>query len=251
MLGYCGSLIMFKPISSHLFNLVQEVENNISGVSEEEYTEILGWIFSKLGIEKFAYVHLEPTPFNNSKISIYSNYPSEWVETYRKQSLYKTDPVMANTAVTATPFFWDEIPEEMDTHSDIFEQSASYGIKQGYTVPIHEPGRAFGSLHLSSEENDPDFPTIVRSNLFIIKALSIIANQYRPVETTVESNLRLSPREIEFLRWLALGKNYKEIGLIMNITERTVKFHAKQMTEKMDCINVKQAMIKAVQLNLV
>ncbi|MCE0460741.1 MULTISPECIES: helix-turn-helix transcriptional regulator [Pseudomonas] len=242
---------MFKPISSHLFNLVQEVENNISGVSEEEYTEILGWIFSKLGIEKFAYVHLEPTPFNNSKISIYSNYPSEWVETYRKQSLYKTDPVMANTAVTATPFFWDEIPEEMDTHSDIFEQSASYGIKQGYTVPIHEPGRAFGSLHLSSEENDPDFPTIVRSNLFIIKALSIIANQYRPVETTVESNLRLSPREIEFLRWLALGKNYKEIGLIMNITERTVKFHAKQMTEKMDCINVKQAMIKAVQLNLV
>ncbi|WP_238962885.1 LuxR family transcriptional regulator [Pseudomonas sp. AF32] len=242
---------MFKPISSHLFNLVQEVENNISGVSEEEYTEILGWIFSKLGIEKFAYVHLEPTPFNNSKISIYSNYPSEWVETYRKQSLYKTDPVMANTAITATPFFWDEIPEEIDTHSDIFEQSASYGIKQGYTVPIHEPGRAFGSLHLSSEENDPDFPTIVRSNLFIIKALSIIANQYRPVETTVESNLRLSPREIEFLRWLALGKNYKEIGLIMNITERTVKFHAKQMTEKMDCINVKQAMIKAVQLNLV
>lgn len=251
MYGYCGSLIMFKPISSHLFNLVQEVENNISGVSEEEYTEILGWIFSKLGIEKFAYVHLEPTPFNNSKISIYSNYPSEWVETYRKQSLYKTDPVMANTAITATPFFWDEIPEEIDTHSDIFEQSASYGIKQGYTVPIHEPGRAFGSLHLSSEENDPDFPTIVRSNLFIIKALSIIANQYRPVETTVESNLRLSPREIEFLRWLALGKNYKEIGLIMNITERTVKFHAKQMTEKMDCINVKQAMIKAVQLNLV
>ncbi|NUT67961.1 LuxR family transcriptional regulator [Pseudomonas corrugata] len=242
---------MLKPISSHLFNLIQEVENNISGVSEEEYTEILGWIFSKLGIDKFAYVHLEPTPSNNSKVSIYSNYPSEWVDTYRKNSLYKSDPVMANTAITAIPFFWNEIPAEIDNNPEIFDQSASYGIKQGYTVPIHEPGRAFGSLHLSSEENDPDFPTIVRSNLFIIKTLSVIANQYRPMETASESNLKLSPREIEFLRWLALGKNYKEIGLIMNITERTVKFHAKQMTEKMDCTNVKQAMIKAVQLNFV
>ncbi|UZE15391.1 LuxR C-terminal-related transcriptional regulator [Pseudomonas sp. B21-054] len=37
----------------------------------------------------------------------------------------------------------------------------------------------------------------------------------------------------------------------MNITERTVKFHARQMTEKLDCTNVKQAMFKAVQLNLV
>ncbi|XVN15506.1 LuxR C-terminal-related transcriptional regulator [Pseudomonas corrugata] len=148
-------------------------------------------------------------------------------------------------------FFWNEIPAEIDNNPEIFDQSASYGIKQGYTVPIHEPGRAFGSLHLSSEENDPDFPIIVRSNLFIIKTLSVIANQYRPMETTIESNLKLSPREIEFLRWLALGKNYKEIGLIMNITERTVKFHAKQMTEKMDCTNVKQAMIKAVQLNFV
>ncbi|MCI0996042.1 autoinducer binding domain-containing protein, partial [Pseudomonas corrugata] len=109
---------MLKPISSHLFNLIQEVENNISGVSEEEYTEILGWIFSKLGIDKFAYVHLEPTPSNNSKVSIYSNYPSEWVDTYRKNSLYKSDPVMANTAITAIPFFWNEIPAEIDNNPE-------------------------------------------------------------------------------------------------------------------------------------
>ncbi|MDR6959549.1 DNA-binding CsgD family transcriptional regulator [Pseudomonas brassicacearum] len=242
---------MLNPISSHLLSLIQEVENNLPGVNKNEYTEILGWIFAKLGINKFAYVHLEPTPFNNSKISIHSNYPAEWVETYRKNSLYKSDPVMANAAITANPFFWDEIPQEVDNNPEIFDQSASYGIQQGYTVPIHEPGRSFGSLHLSSEENDPDFPIIVRSNLVIIQTLSIIANQHRPVEASIESNLKLSPREIEFLRWLALGKNYKEIGLIMNITERTVKFHAKQMTEKLDCTNVKQAMFKAVQLNLV
>jgi LuxR family transcriptional regulator, quorum-sensing system regulator ExpR len=242
---------MLKPVSSYLFSLIQEVENNIPGKSHEEYTEILGWIFSKLGFDKFAYVHLEPMPFDNSKVTIHSNYPSEWVETYRKNSLHKSDPVMANSAITAVPFFWDEIPQEIDTNPEIFDQSASYGIKQGFTIPIHEPGRSFGSIHLSSDENDPDFPVIVRENMVIIQTLSIIANQNRPIETSVESNIKLSSRETEFLRWLALGKNYKEIGLIMNITERTVKFHAKQMTEKMECNNVKQAMFKAAQLNFI
>ncbi|MEF9674278.1 helix-turn-helix transcriptional regulator [Pseudomonas sp. PCH446] len=67
---------------------------------------------------------------------------------------------------------------------------------------------------------------------------------------TQEELLSLSPREIEFLHWLALGKNYQEIGLIMNITERTVKFYAKKITEKMGCTNVKQAMVKAIRHNI-
>ncbi|WP_260957895.1 autoinducer binding domain-containing protein [Pseudomonas citri] len=241
---------MLKPISSHLFNLIQEVENNLPGASEEEYTEVLGWVFSRLGIHKFAYVHLEPLPFNNARVAIHSNYPAEWVDIYHKNSLYKSDPVIANAAISVAPFFWNEIPAEIDD-AEVFDPRSFHGARQGFTVPIHEPGKAFGSVHLSCEENAPDFSLIVRSNLVIIKALSLIANQYRPKENAPENNLKLSPREIEFLRWLALGKNYKEIGLIMNITERTVKFHAKQMTEKLDCINVKQAMIKAIQLNFV
>ncbi|WP_213940580.1 LuxR family transcriptional regulator [Pseudomonas sp. dw_612] len=235
--------------SQSIFDLVQELENTIPGLNKKEYVEILEWIFGKLEVSKFAYVHMDSTPFESSDIAIHSNYPAEWVETYRKNALYKSDPVMANSAITSNPFFWNEIPDESNT--EIFEQSQEYGIQQGFSIPLHEPGRAFGSIHLTSEDNDPDFVRIVRENMFIIKTISIIAHQYRPIETSTESAFKLTPREHEFLHWLALGKNYKEIGLIMSITERTVKFHAKQMTEKLDCVNVKQAMIKALYLNLI
>ncbi|MFC6338645.1 hypothetical protein GIR22_02935 [Pseudomonas sp. CCM 7891] len=235
-----------------LFSLIQEVESSIQGVSQEEYTKVLGRTFAQIGIDKFSYVYLNPTPFENPRISIHSNYPAEWVDTYRQNSLYKSDPVMANSAITSTPFFWDEIPEEIGISNKLFKQSTSYGIKQGFTVPLHDPGRAFGSLHLTSEENNPDFVPIVRSNMLIIKALSIIAHQHRPIDDiSTGITIKLTPREVEFLHWLTLGKNYKEIGLIMYISERTVKFHAKQITEKLDCINVKQAMMKAAQLHLV
>lgn len=241
---------MPKLISSQsILNSIREVESYLPGTSTEEYVEVLTWIFGILGVNKFAYVHLERTPLESSKISIHSNYPTQWIDTYRKNALYKSDPVMANSAITSNSFFWDEIPAELYSSSEIFEQSASYGIKQGFSIPIHEPGRAFGSIHLSSEENDPDFTLNIQSNMFILKTLSLLANQHRPIELSTKNILKLTPREIEFLHWLSFGKNYKEIGLIMNITERTVKFHAKQMTEKLDCINVKQAMIKALQLN--
>ena len=65
---------------------------------------------------------------------------------------------------------------------------------------------------------------IVRENMFIIKTISIIAHQYRPVETSTESALKLTSREHEFLHWLALGKNYKEIGLIMRLPSGPLNF---------------------------
>ncbi|KIH83862.1 Quorum-sensing transcriptional activator YpeR [Pseudomonas batumici] len=157
---------------------------------------------------------------------------------------------MANVAITSQPFFWAAVNDRSHAPNRVFEQSARYGIDQGFSIPVHDPGSAFGSLHLPCVEGDPDFDRIVQSNMFLIKAIGTIAHQYRPIEASQEELLSLSPREIEFLHWLALGKNYQEIGLIMNITERTVKFYAKKITEKMGCTNVKQAMVKAIRHNI-
>jgi len=234
----------------HTFDLVREVENNIPGASTKTYVDVLTWVFYKLEITRFAYVYADSHLINNGDISIHSNYPSEWVDTYRRQALYKSDPVMANAAITSRPFFWTTVNDRSHAPNKVFEQSAEYGIDQGFSIPIHDPGSAFGSLHLPCVEGDPDFDPIIQSNMFLIKAIGTIAHQYRPIEVSQEELLSLSPREIEFLHWLALGKNYQEIGLIMNITERTVKFYAKKITEKMGCTNVKQAMVKAIRHNI-
>ena len=70
---------------------------------------------------------MDSSPFESSDIAIHSNHPAEWVETYRKTALYKSDPVMVNSAVTSNPFFWNEIPDE--SNGEIFEQSQEYGIQ--------------------------------------------------------------------------------------------------------------------------
>ncbi|CAK8742541.1 hypothetical protein SODG_005812 [Sodalis praecaptivus] len=55
---------------------------------------------------------------------------------------------------------------------------------------------------------------------------------------------RLTSREIEALHWASIGKTYREIAIIMGITESTVKFHIGNLIVKLDVINAKHAIKK-------
>ncbi len=146
---------------------------------------------------------------------------------------------------------WEGRTATLRPNPQVVEQSAHYGIEQGFTVPMHEPGRTFGSMHLAAPLANKAFVPSIKAHQLAIKVISDLAHHNRPHPSTSSDSLRLTPRENEFLRWLSMGKTYREIGLIMNISERTVKFYAHQMTEKLECVNVKQAMMKAMYLNLV
>ncbi len=56
----------------------------------------------------------------------------------------------------------------------------------------------------------------------------------------------LSGREIEVLRWLKEGKSNWEISMILKISERTVKYHVKNICAKLDAINRTHAVVIAI-----
>jgi len=61
----------------------------------------------------------------------------------------------------------------------------------------------------------------------------------------------LTPREREILQWIAQGKGCWEAGSIVGISERTVKFHLQNVYRKLDVLNRTQAIVKAMQYNLI
>lgn len=60
----------------------------------------------------------------------------------------------------------------------------------------------------------------------------------------------LTGREREVLYWTAQGKGCWETGLIVGISERTVKFHLQNVYRKLNVVNRAQAVAKAAQINL-
>lgn len=56
----------------------------------------------------------------------------------------------------------------------------------------------------------------------------------------------LSERELDCLQWTAAGKTAWEAGVILGLTERTVRFHLNTAREKLKCATTAQAVAKAV-----
>ncbi len=56
----------------------------------------------------------------------------------------------------------------------------------------------------------------------------------------------LSPRELEVLKWLKLGKTSWDISVILKISERTVNYHVNNIMKKLDVTNRLQAVSEAV-----
>ena len=63
-----------------------------------------------------------------------------------------------------------------------------------------------------------------------------------------ESAAKLSPRELEVVRWICEGKTSFEMALIIGISVPTVNFHIKNIIDKMCCANRTHAAAKAIAL---
>jgi DNA-binding CsgD family transcriptional regulator len=68
--------------------------------------------------------------------------------------------------------------------------------------------------------------------------------------TVTTTPARLTPREIEVLKWHADGKTNAQISNILHITIDTVKFHTKNAIEKLGASNKTSAAVRATVLGL-
>ncbi|MDT0576003.1 helix-turn-helix transcriptional regulator [Croceicoccus sp. F390] len=62
---------------------------------------------------------------------------------------------------------------------------------------------------------------------------------------------RLSKREVECLRWAAIGKTDMEISMIMSRSRATVRFHIHNASTKLNAVNRSQTVFKAAQLGYI
>jgi DNA-binding CsgD family transcriptional regulator len=64
-------------------------------------------------------------------------------------------------------------------------------------------------------------------------------------------HVRLTPRELECLKWTMEGKTAWEVGGILGISERTAVLHLSNAMRKLDTHNKHQAVLKALRLGLI
>ena len=135
-----------------------------------------------------------------------------------------------------------------------FEQRAM--TRAAIAVPVHLPfgqigAVSFNPLDRNKVDLEEDFLRL--SDAFGLYARTFIATYVQVMGSAqaLPPESRLSKREVECLRWAAIGKTDIEISMIMARSRATVRFHIHNAATKLNAVNRSQTMFKAAQLGYI
>jgi LuxR family quorum sensing-dependent transcriptional regulator len=192
-----------------------------------------------------------PTPGTPlSDVTLAHGWPPEWFEIYTRENFSAMDPVPRYGASTVQPFEWSEARYDKDHDPAahlVMTRATEFRLMQGYCIPLHyDEGGAVISLATEQLNLDPVAKSALQ--LIGIYAHNRIRSLGRPKQ---EKRDLLTRREQEILRWAAEGKTSWEISVILNISERTVKFHLIEASRKLNAVNRTSAVAKALARGLI
>ncbi len=123
-------------------------------------------------------------------------------------------------------------------------------------VPVHLPFGQIGAVSFNPADRTKldltdEFASL--SDAFGIYARVFIATYVHAMGNAqaLPAKSRLSKREVECLRWAAIGKTDLEISMIMSRSRATVRFHIHNAAIKLNAVNRSQTVFKASQLGYI
>lgn len=109
---------------------------------------------------------------------------------------------------------------------------------EGYVLKNIEPGELVRAIRAVAHGEAYLHPDVMR------KVLTQLQPQHAPA-------VSLTPRELEILGWMSTPNTYRQIAAQLNVSEETVRSHAKNILEKLRQPNRAQAVLAAVKMGLI
>jgi LuxR family quorum-sensing system transcriptional regulator CciR len=213
----------------------------------------------ELGFDRFAYCaltrHERFSDGSHPPPAVAFNFPASWTDYYFERNYQTRDPVLLYTPGLEQPFLWDwlniafELDEDQQT---LMHEAHDAGLRDGVGIPLHGARGNVCVVTLAARYGHPDAAGHLRK-------LYALATQFHAAYSAVcypdiysrSAADVLSHRERECLQWMSEGKSKWEIGVILRVSENTVKYHVKSALKKLDAHNRVAAIVKAIRLGLI
>jgi DNA-binding CsgD family transcriptional regulator len=181
------------------------------------------------------------------------NYPQDWMAYYASKDYASIDPVIRHVYQSPQTFAWKDISQKLEMTPEqegILNMGAEAGLNNGLCAPVRI-GNGFAGFGLASTEKvdacDPNYDLLTAyCNHFYLAFQRLHHADAKPY-----SNVILTVKEREVLLWTARGKSDGDIGDIMGISDNTVKFHLRNIFEKLEANSRTLAVTKAISLGLI
>jgi len=224
------------------------VEQALKILDADELFSLYCRSMNSYGINRIIYSALRnASGYETQTPGISHCYPSDWISHYAANNLAESDPVRATGLLTRHAFSWNDMIAKKTLSREqllVMEQGREAGLKDGVGMAFHGPmGETFG-VGLASSDGNPDIHNFL-TNIEVLSThfhitFSALYEREKPEPA------KLTPRELEVLKWAAAGKSNWAIGEILSISEHGVDFHMRNILRKLDADTRVTAVVKAL-----
>lgn len=179
-------------------------------------------------------------------------FPEGWSRSYLYDGLRQIDPLPGATLAAGRLVFWSEVKELTKSDPSVrpfFAAMETHSLEHGFGVPLFGPSNrsGYGFFDFGRPAVKDDQP-----KLFAIRTMAQIAHQrICMILETRRTVPKLSPRELQVLGWIAVGKSSSVIAQILEISPETVKTYKRRLYEKLDAYDRTSATLRAFKLGLI
>lgn len=182
------------------------------------------------------------------------NWPEEWSARYASRNYHEINPVVRKLRRTLKPLAWTDTrydaSEEPLGHRVIME-AAEFGLRVGYCVPVHLVSGDHACVTFGGERFDDS-----REARRVLRMVSLYGHNklyeimLRHVKGA-DQQVRLSPREVEVLKWCSAGKTSHDIAETLMLSANTIETFFRSACRKLEADNRTQAVAHAIRAGLI
>jgi LuxR family transcriptional regulator, quorum-sensing system regulator CviR len=183
-----------------------------------------------------------------------ASYPDEWLYTYWKNGFADIDPVFQTALKSPGTQHWKEIYQNMSSEKEqeFIATARQFGLCDGITTGSVDQACGLATFCSFASEQALDVkrlvPLVEYLGYYIHMALLRTAPKAMP--QTDRCVKELSSREVTILNWMKNGKTNWEIGKILGVSERTIRFHIESIFAKLEVTSRSQAVATAIEHGL-
>ena len=151
------------------------------------------------------------------------------------------------------PIEWSEITAPNDGLKQFFGEATEFGLgRRGVSFPVHGHHGDRSLFSVSADMSDREWDWARRTSL---RQFPVIAAHLHDAILRIEgvqlARPRLSPRELECLRWTSEGKTVWECGMILGLSPHTVRCYLESARHKLGAASNTHAVSIALKTGLI
>ncbi|MGL3104735.1 helix-turn-helix transcriptional regulator [Bradyrhizobium sp. BR 1432] len=219
----------------------------LSAEHADAFAEAMAITATALDLTCFAYLAMPQR--TGKEPFIISTYPNNWVAHYVRSHYERLDPIVTQALESTEPFRWglDLSARSISlAQQRFFGEAAEFGIRLGFTVPIHDEDGSVAALTFAADQRRPQFEKCIDLHARVLQLMARCFHSHlrRKLSHVTIDGILLSPRELECLKWASQGKTAWEIGQILGISRNTAAYYLNSARDKLGVRTVVQAAVR-------